>query len=214
MEADVDAEPPGALGRPRPTDAAGGADRRSTCRSARCSTTTRPRSATSGWTPGSARPRRGRLHRPRRAGPPAMVILLSEGAAADAAARDRLGRRGQPAAHRHGAGPRRPRARTSAGWAGSSEPRTTTRSPRTTGCSRPGSRWPTTARPRRRPKPQRILDEVQLATLPPAGRAVRARTTSTTGSTRCGPGWRGCGRCPGRVATTGPAGGPSWCPGC
>ena len=59
----------------------------------------------------------------------------------------------------------------------------------------------------------RVLDEVQLATLEPQG-APTDPTTSTTGSTGSSPGSPGSGRCPGPGATTAPAGGRSWCPGC
>ena len=81
------------------------------CRSVRCSRTTRPGSATSGWTPGSAPPSPGWPTPAHDAdGRTAMVIVLSEGAAADAAARDRFAGCRQRHAHRHRAGSRRARS--------------------------------------------------------------------------------------------------------
>ena len=143
---------------------------------------------------------------------PVMLLLLSEGAAADAAARARfageinalhidtvLARGGQ--GQDTGRLGRKFRS-------DENDPATPTR-----GRPRRGPRWPTTAPPPpRRGRPDPRLGAAGHAAAP--GDAVRARTTSSTGSSAYARGWPGCGRCPGRAASTGPAGGPSWSPGC
>jgi hypothetical protein len=145
-------------------------------------------------------------------GQPAMVILLSEGAAADAAARDRLAGLVN-AMHIDAVLARGGTARTSAGQAGSTAPRTTTRNPRTIGSSPPGSPWRTTAHRR---QPRRRRGFWTRSSWPPSPRRGRPPdlTTSTTGSRRSGPDWPGSGPFPGPGASIVPAGGPSWSPGC
>ena len=200
-------EPP--VGDPavRPADAAdrGRRDSRvpgSGTASARCCPTTRPGSATSGSTRGSAPPRPGSLSPPTTTRtPPAMVIMLSEGAAADAAARARFageinamhidtvlarGGQGQDTGRlgrkfrSEDDDPMAPDERQVAPWVA---------------LAYDGS-------PGRGGRGRADADEVQLATLPPQG-TPSGRTTSSTGSTGCGPGWPGCGRCRGRAVRPG-----------
>ena len=60
---------------------------------------------------------------------------------------------------------------------------------------------------------ERVLDEVQLATLPPQGTPA-GPDYQQYWIDRVRRGWPGCGRCRGPAASTGPAGGRSWSPGC
>ena len=143
----------------------------------------------------------------------AMVILLSQGAAADAAARDRLagvvnrlhidtvlargghgqdfGRLGRKYQAEED-DPVAPDDRMLAPWVALAYD------------GSPGRGGRIEADPRRG-SARRLY--------PPRARR-RDRTTPTTGSTRCGLDWLACGRCPGRVDTTGRGGARSWCPGC
>ena len=59
--------------------------------------------------------------------------------------------------------------RISAGWAASIRPRRTIPSPRTIGCWRPGSRWRTTDRRRRRPNRSGSSTRFELAAVSPQG---------------------------------------------
>ena len=140
-----------------------------------------------------------------------MVLLLSEGAASDAAARDRLAGEVNEmhidtVLARGGQG-------QDTGRLGRRFVAPDTRSPPTPDPTPRGWRSPTTALPRPPPRPQRVLDTVELAALEPLG--------SPTGPDyrlpwidRVRPGVARLGRCRGQVVTTVRAGARSSCPGC
>ena len=191
------------------------ARRRRTSRSARCCPTTRPGSATSGSTRGSAPPRPG-SRSPR-------TTTQNHAGHGDPAVRGRRGRRGRPSPVRRRdqractstpCWPAAGRARTPAGWAASSAARTTTRSPPTTRLVAPWVALAYDGSPAAAAEAERDPRRGAARHAAAAGHARPARTTSSTGSTGSGPGWPGSGRCPGPDGSTGPAGGPSWSPGC
>ena len=135
---------------------------------------------------------------------PAMVILLSEGAAADAAARARLageinGCTSTPCWHGVAMG------KTPADSAANTAARRTIPLPPTTVPWPRGRRWPTTdrrlqpLRPGRSSTPCRLRRSRRRACRP-------APTTSSTGSIGCVRAWRGFGRCRGRAVSTGQVG--------